>query len=212
MSYVLIKGGQSEVVVKKSRFIGEVFAVNNEEEAAGIVADMKKKYYDARHNCFAYSLDEGKVIKSSDDGEPSGTAGRPILDVITGADVSGALIVVTRYFGGTLLGCGPLSRTYMQSAKEALEDSTISLKMKGYQADIKLSYQMYGKFEYLASTLNINILNTEYKEDVVSTVLIPSENKDAFTKKLTDITGGATKLNLDNEVIYAINEGKVLYF
>ena len=120
----LLEGGTSEVVVKKSRFLGITFPVSTPEEAAEQIAGIRKKYYDARHNCYAYRLEGAE--KFSDDGEPSQTAGKPMLDVLAGAGLVGALVVVTRYFGGTLLGTGGLVRAYTEAAQEAVKNSKIT--------------------------------------------------------------------------------------
>ena len=126
------EGGTAEVVEKKSRFIATVFAVSTEEAALGHIEEMRKKYWDARHNCYAYVIGtKGEVQRFSDDGEPSQTAGKPMLDVLLGEEVRNVLVVVTRYFGGTLLGTGGLVRAYSKAAKDGLCNSTIITKFRG---------------------------------------------------------------------------------
>ena len=118
--YTIYRGGSGEVVEKKSRFIGEARAVSSEEEAAAFVEEIRKKYYDARHHCFAYVIGtDGKQMRAADDGEPQGTAGRPMLEVLTGKGLANAMVVVTRYFGGTVLGTGGLVRCYTAAAQAA---------------------------------------------------------------------------------------------
>ena len=133
----IYEGGTDEIVEKKSRFIAQVFPVETEEEVATILEQMKKKYWDARHNCYAFVLGEASQIsRCSDDGEPSGTAGRPILEVINGKELTNILIVVTRYFGGTLLGTGGLVRAYSQSAQAGIMASKVIRKEVGYRVSI----------------------------------------------------------------------------
>ena len=123
---ILYQGGTGEIVEKKSRFIANVFEIHSEEEALSHLAQVKKKYWDARHNCYAFVAgDRHQLQRCSDDGEPQGTAGRPMLDVLLKEEVHNALIVVTRYFGGTLLGTGGLVRAYQKAAQEGLLASTI---------------------------------------------------------------------------------------
>ena len=135
------KGGSAEIVEKKSRFIGEVFPVEHEEEAMQLLEQVKKKYWDARHHCWAYVISGDRVQERlSDDGEPSGTAGKPILEVIRGQQVGNLLVVVTRYFGGTLLGTGGLVRAYTEAAKQALAESVIITRITGYRLKIETDY------------------------------------------------------------------------
>ena len=132
------EGGKGEIVEKKSRFIGEVFPVETEEEAAEILGNIKKQYWDARHHCWAYVIGEEQVQERfSDDGEPGGTAGKPILEVIRGHGLKNVLVVVTRYFGGTLLGTGGLVRAYTQSAQAGIAASTLITKIDGYELKIE---------------------------------------------------------------------------
>ncbi|MBQ1328426.1 MAG: YigZ family protein, partial [Eubacterium sp.] len=133
----LLESGESEVIVKKSRFIGITYPVNTPEEAADFVNSIKKKYYDARHNCYAYVIGDNRdQIKFSDDGEPGGTAGKPMLDVLLGSGITNIAVVVTRYFGGTLLGTGGLVRAYSDAAKEAVQAS------KTYTVERKIRYKI----------------------------------------------------------------------
>ena len=153
MDYCTVyEGGTGEIVEKKSRFIAQVFPVETEEEAAVYLGDIKKQYWNARHHCWAYIIGEEQVQERfSDDGEPGGTAGKPILDVIRSHNLHNVLIVVTRYFGGTLLGTGGLVRAYTQSAQAGLAASTMITKIDGYKIKIKTDYSTLGKIQYLAA-------------------------------------------------------------
>ena len=139
--HILYKEGQGEVVEKKSRFIANIFPVNTEEEALERIGQIKKKHYDARHNCFAYVIGEkNEIMRCSDDGEPSGTAGRPMLEVLTGREVHNAVAIVTRYFGGTLLGTGGLVRAYTEAVQEGLEHCVVLACSTGFKLRIETDY------------------------------------------------------------------------
>ena len=154
---MIVQGADAEIVEKKSRFIGQIFPIHSEEEAQRIVNEIRKKHYDARHHCFAYVLGEkNEIERCSDDGEPSGTAGRPMLDLLVGAGVHDALAVVTRYFGGVLLGTGGLVRAYSAATKEALQKCDIREKEAGYRTTILADYVDFGKIQYLAANLGLS--------------------------------------------------------
>ena len=144
------QGGTGEVVEKKSRFIATVRPVNSEEEALQFIEEMKKKYWDARHNCSAYVIGERReFMRCSDDGEPQGTAGKPMLEVLLGEDLYNTAVVVTRYFGGTLLGTGGLVRAYSKAVQEGLADSRIITKKHGILTEVGTDYNSVGKLQYL---------------------------------------------------------------
>ena len=141
--YTLDNNSTAEIIEKRSKFIANAYHINNKEEAENKINELKKKYYDAKHNCFAFSIldDNGSIVeKCSDDGEPSGTAGAPILNVIKKNNLSNVLIVVTRYFGGILLGTGGLTRVYSAAASSAIEDGTIIKQERGIEALIEIDY------------------------------------------------------------------------
>ena len=143
-------GGEAEIIEKKSRFIATVKPVKSEEEAIAFIESLKKKYWNATHNCFAYVIGEHfQVQRCSDDGEPSGTAGKPMLDVLMGEEIHDTVVVVTRYFGGTLLGTGGLVRAYQSSTKAGLEASTVITKMHGHKTSIQTDYTGLGKIQYI---------------------------------------------------------------
>ena len=144
------EGGEGELIEKKSRFIATVIPAESEEEALAFIEAMKKKYWNATHNCSAYVIGEkGQLKRCSDDGEPSGTAGKPILEVIRGAGLHNIFVVVTRYFGGTLLGTGGLVRAYTESAREGISHSQIITKIYGFKLNLTTDYTGLGKIQYL---------------------------------------------------------------
>ena len=167
----------AEIVEKKSRFIANVFYIENVEEAEEKIKEIKKKYFDARHNCFAYRIaTESKIVERfSDDGEPSGTAGAPMLTVLAGNNLANILVVVTRYFGGTLLGAGGLIRAYTLSVKSALEKTNFEEKVKGLKVELQISYQDFEKFKYYCTVKNIKICKIEYFEYIKTKIELTKE-------------------------------------
>lgn len=173
-----------EIEEKRSRFIGSAFYVENEEEAERIIKDIKKKYYDARHNCFAYIINNGNATKRfSDDGEPSGTAGSPILNVLEKNELYNVLVIVTRYFGGILLGAGGLVRAYTEAAVKAIEKAEIVEQENGFELEIWISYQDMEKLKYYCDKNNINIIKWEYEENIGCTLEVTNAEKEII---LTD--------------------------
>ena len=157
-----------EIEEKRSRFIANIFYIDSVQNAEDFIRKTKKQYYDARHNCYAYIVKEEQIIKkSSDDGEPSGTAGSPILNVIEKNDLSNVLIVVTRYFGGILLGAGGLVRAYTEAATKVIESSKIVNQEEGYEVKVIISYQDLEKFKYYCNKNNIKIINIKYEESII---------------------------------------------
>lgn len=204
------RGGMGEVVEKKSRFIATVAAVSSRDEAEAFIASCKKKYWDARHNCSAYIIaDTVDILHSSDDGEPSGTAGKPMLEVLLNEGLRNVCVVVTRYFGGTLLGTGGLVRAYQAAVKEGIANSIIVEKHKGIKAQISADYNDVGKLQYLFASGGVEILESIYEQQVTMTVLVPLEQRKSVEKKVVDITNGKTMLQSAEEVFYAPVEGEV---
>lgn len=179
---ILEKTVSAEIVEKKSRFIANLFYTETSEEAERIIKDIKKKYYDAKHNCFAYLiLENNQVIKKfSDDGEPSGTAGAPMLEILEKKGLCNVVIIVTRYFGGILLGTGGLVRAYSDSLKKALNSANIVKKELGYEANVNLEYSNLEKFKYYCNKNNINIINCTYSNIVICKIEINEEEKSNF--------------------------------
>ena len=159
--YTIKNNIEAEIVEKKSKFIANLIKVESKEEAEEKIQEIKKKYYDARHNCVAYRvLEEGKVEeKASDDGEPSGTAGGPMLNILQKNNLSNVLIVVTRYFGGILLGTGGLVRAYSEALQKAIEECTLILKVSGIEMKLIVDYNNFEKFKYYCKNNNISIIS-----------------------------------------------------
>ena len=207
------KGGEGEIVEKKSRFIATVRPVKTEEEALAFIEEMKKKYWDARHNCYVYSVGKNReYTRCSDDGEPSGTAGRPMLDVILGEDIYNVAAVVTRYFGGVLLGTGGLVRAYSKSLQEGLAASTIIEKTYGISMEVITDYTGIGKIQYIAGEQKLPVLDSEYTDRVVLHLLVPSDQISYVEKTITEGTNGRAKMKKDKDLYYAVIDGEVEVF
>lgn len=192
---LLIKGAQAELVEKKSRFIATVRPVASEEEAAAFIDEMKKKYYDARHNCSAFVIgSRAELTRSSDDGEPSGTAGRPMLEVLLGSGIRNIAVVVTRYFGGTLLGTGGLVRAYSGAVKEALALCETARQRFGVKLRIRTDYNGVGKIQYLLASKGIGVTDTVYAADVEMTIIVPIGEYDRLCKEITETTSARAQL------------------
>lgn len=205
---ILVKPHTGEYEEKKSRFIAHISTVDSEEEAAVYIAEMKKKYWDARHNCYAYIIGgKNEIQRFSDDGEPGGTAGKPILDVLLGSGLHNVIIVVTRYFGGVLLGTGGLVRAYQKSSADALEKSTITEKMKGVEAEAVVDYTAVGKINYLISSMGIFRLDAAYGENVRFKLLIPEKMYDKFCESILEATSAKAIINKNATIYYGINDG-----
>ena len=165
--HTIYKGGNGEIVEKKSRFIAEVYPVTSEEEAMEILEQTRKQYWDARHHCWAYIIGRNPAAeRMSDDGEPAGTAGKPILEVIRGRELTNVLVIVTRYFGGIKLGAGGLTRAYSQAVADALKEANIVEKHLIDVYDVSLDYSFTKKFEHLLKVNDIDCINKEYDEQV----------------------------------------------
>lgn len=154
----------AEIIVKKSKFIATLYEANSKDEAEKILQDIRKKYFDAKHHCYAYIIE--KIEKCSDDGEPSGTAGAPLLALLKSANLTNVIIIVTRYFGGILLGTGGLVRAYTESAKNAIENAKIVYKDYGIQFEIEISYNNLKEILFICKNLDISIIKIEYQENV----------------------------------------------
>ena len=172
------RGKEGEIIEKKSRFIATVRLVETEEEALAFIEEMKKKYWNATHNCFAYVIGERReCVRCSDDGEPSGTAGAPMLEILEKQSIYNVVVIVTRYFGGILLGTGGLVRAYSDSLKEAIKKSTLVEQEPGYEAKIKLPYADFEKFKYYCNKNNINIINSEYSDFIICKIEVNDAEK-----------------------------------
>lgn len=205
------QGGVGEIIEKKSRFLATVSIIHSEEEAIAFIERMKKKYWDATHNCSAYVLGErNELMRCSDDGEPQGTAGRPMLDVLLGEKIHNVAVVVTRYFGGTLLGTGGLVRAYSKAVQAGLEASTIIERKYGMLLEVVTDYNGIGKLQYLFGQEKMPILDAEYTDIVTLKVLIPIHQADHICKAITEATSGRARMRKDEELYYAVLDGRVL--
>ena len=185
----------------------------SEEEAVAFIAEMKKKYWDARHNCSAFVIgDHHEVSRCSDDGEPAQTAGRPMLDVLLKEDVHNVAVVVTRYFGGTLLGTGGLVRAYQKATQEGLAASTIIDKLPGRKLTIGTDYTGLGKIQYIIGKENLTTIDTVYTDNVELIVMVPSEIQQKIEKDVTEATSGNARISWGDEVLYAIVEKNLKIF
>lgn len=213
ISLYVYKGGQGEITEKKSRFIATVRPVESEDEAVSFINETKKKYWDARHNCSAFVIGKRQELtRCSDDGEPAGTAGRPMLDVLLKENIHNAAVVVTRYFGGVLLGTGGLVRAYQQATKAGLSASEIIEKKDGAVLFIRTDYTGIGRLQYLFAQEKITVMDTAYEADVLVKGVIPENDKKRIEKTIIEQTNGTAKLEWGDEVTFAEYDGEVLLF
>ncbi len=175
---------KTEIVVKKSKFITNLIKISSKEEAEEKIKNIKKKYFDARHNCFSYRVleDENIIERFSDDGEPTGTAGKPMLNILQKNNLVNVLIVVTRYFGGILLGTGGLVRAYSHGLLKAIDENEIIQLVIGVEYEANLEYNNFEKFKYYCKNNNINIKDTIYKEKIVCKIELEEDIKDKLIK------------------------------
>lgn len=209
----IYEGGQGEIVEKKSRFLAEVRLVKSEEEALKFIEEKKKQYWDATHNCYAYVIGERKeLMRCSDDGEPQGTAGKPMLDVLLGEDLYNTAVVVTRYFGGTLLGTGGLVRAYSKAVQEGIKESRVITKYHGILTEIGIDYTGVGKLQYLFAKNQIPIIDSQYAEDVKMQILIPAKEEGMIKKAVTEATKARATVTDIKELYFAVSDGEYLLF
>lgn len=183
---------EEEIVEKKSRFIGTLFYVDSEEKAQEIIKNLKKQYYDARHNCFAYRVmtENGVVERFSDDGEPSGTAGGPMLNILAKNNLCNVLVVVTRYFGGILLGTGGLVRAYSDATTKVISSATIANETIGMEVEVEIEYTMLEMFKYYCKKNEINIVDTVYEDNIKCYIEVTNEE----LENLLDINDNNCKI------------------
>lgn len=192
---ILAECGVGEIEEKKSKFIANFRFVETEEQAMDFIEEMKKKYWDARHNCSAFIIGrKAELVRCSDDGEPSQTAGRPMLEVLMGAGLRNAAVVVTRYFGGTLLGTGGLVRAYTAAVQEGLKNSRIARMRYGVEIMVDTDYNGIGKLQYIMGKRGIPIRNTEYADTVKLWVLAPYEEAEGLEKEIIQATSAKAKI------------------
>lgn len=196
MYFTVLKEESFEYEEKKSIFIGYVKRCESEEDAKEYVGKIKNKHKDARHNCYAYVIGENMGIQRySDDGEPQGTAGIPIIDVIKKKNLTNVAVVVTRYFGGVLLGAGGLVRAYTKAASEAINTGEVVAKVLGRAIKLKISYDLLGKMQYFCSTNNFYIEDTQYSDNVEVELYIEEEKLEGFKQKVVEATNGKIEIS-----------------
>lgn len=207
---VVYKEGNGEIVEKKSRFIATVQPVESEAEAVAFINRIKKQYWDATHNCSAFTVGKNhELTRCSDDGEPAQTAGRPMLDVLLKENIHNAAVVVTRYFGGTLLGTGGLVRAYQKAVQEGLAGAVVIEKQAGQMLSIDTDYTGLGKIQYLLGQHKIAVQDTEYTQKAVVHAVVPCEKKELVVKAITEGTSATAKLDWGAAVEYAVIAGEV---
>ncbi len=204
---VLLEGGQGEYEEKKSRFIATLRKCESEAEALSFIEETKKKYWDARHNCYAYCLgDRGELTRCSDDGEPGGTAGRPMLEVLLGEGIRNAAVVVTRYFGGVLLGTGGLVRAYTRAVQEGLRHCTLGRMRPGVELLVTTDYNGIGKILYLLKNAGIEPVSSEYTDRVTLRLVLPEPGAEAVKGSMVEATGGKVKFEKIKELYFVDKE------
>lgn len=209
----VLRGGEGEIVEKKSRFIATVIPIKDEQEAIAFIESMKKKYWNATHNCYAYVLGERfEIQRFSDDGEPGGTAGKPMLDVLLGEEIHNTAVVVTRYFGGTLLGTGGLVRAYSKATQEGLACSTIITKIYGYKLKITTDYTGLGKIQYILGQRKVPILDSVYTDKVELEILLPEDDVENLQEALVEATNGQVEIQIGQACYFAQVDGKMELF
>lgn len=208
---IVYEGGEGELVEKKSRFIASIRPVQTEEEVLAFIGEIRKQYWDARHHCSAFTIGENcEIARCSDDGEPAQTAGRPMLDVLLGRELHNVCAVVTRYFGGTLLGTGGLVRAYGGAVQEGLKNCVILEKCLARRWKITTDYSGLGKVQYILSEAELPVLESDYGENVALTVLIPADQAGEAEKKLIEGTNGRCAIEKQDEIYYGLEGGRVI--
>lgn len=207
---ICLEGGFAQITEKKSRFLAHTFPIRTEAEAYLLMEGVRKQYWDAKHHCYALICGEGGMIRRcSDDGEPAKTAGVPMLDVLLAGHLRDICVVVTRYFGGVLLGTGGLVRAYQAAAIAGLEASKILLKQKGVLMRLTTDYEIFGKLRYMTEQEKIGIRNLEYTENIILEVVMGEEKKEGFLKKLSELSAGRLAPEECREIFYAEDGGQI---
>ena len=197
--FVPTGASETELVEKRSRFLGRVWPVESEEEARARIEEIRKKHYDARHHCWCYRIREGGVERYSDDGEPQGTAGQPMLNVFQRQEVWNVCCIVTRYFGGVLLGAGGLVRAYTQGAVVALKAAQVVEMLPSCQYLCEVAYPLWDKVQYALKSLPVQLLSSEFTTAVGFTLLIRQTDAQSVLDTLTRVTDGRIETLLEEE-------------
>ena len=190
---------EAEFTEKRSRFIGHVWRVSSEAEARALIDGTKKQHYDARHNCWCYRLREPGTERYSDDGEPQGTAGQPMLNVFQREEIDNVCCVVTRYFGGVLLGAGGLTRAYSRAAKDALDAAGISVVRRWVEVSQTIPYSFFERLKVEVEMQGGLLGHVEYASDITASALLPEQAVDAFSLRLTELTAGQVRPQVTGE-------------
>ena len=208
---LLMAPAEGEYEAKRSRFLARAVPVRSEEEAAAVLAARRKEHYAARHHCYAYVLGpRHEITRFSDDGEPSGTAGKPILEALLASGLHDALLVVTRYFGGTLLGTGGLVRAYAAAARDALDKAQGGLLHHGARWHILCSYNDLSRVEHLLEALSLPLGEEEFGADVSREVYLEPQDEERFLSGLMDATAGRAIAEKETELFYLVKEGRAV--
>lgn len=197
---IIMKGGAAEYAVQRSRFIADTAAVKDEKTAQAFLQEIKKKYYDARHHCYGWILEGGRRKKSGDDGEPSGTAGAPILAALERQGITDGLIVVTRYFGGIKLGTGGLTRAYAHAAAQGLAASTLAELQTLRRVAVTVAYPLFSPLENWLQKNEIRVADKSYAENVTLTLYLTPDATETVKKAVADLTAGQACLKDQGEI------------
>ena len=207
------RGGEATIEEKKSRFIAHISPVADEKEAAEFINGIKKKYWDARHNCSAFIIGNNRnIMRSSDDGEPSGTAGKPMLEVLLGENLTDVAAVVTRYFGGILLGTGGLIRAYTRAVKEALAECALIEKKQGIMVTLSGDYTLEGFLRRFIKDHSLPLMSCVYSEGVELDTVIELSLVDDCIDEIIKNTDGRARIHKADEISYALADGEVILY
>lgn len=199
--YVISRNGYGEVTVKKSKFIANAFPIENESDAAAHIEAVRKQYRDARHNCYAFVAGEyDEVQRSSDDKEPSGTAGRPMLELIQSKNLHKCLVVVTRYFGGVLLGTGGLVRAYTAAAQAGIANAGVQERIKGSRICFSVDYASLARLQHIAGQMNLVLDDVQYTDKIHAEILADNQACNEFIEKLVESTAGKAVYSIEKDI------------
>ena len=202
--YIPTSDSETEFTEKRSRFIGHVAHVTTEEQARDFITAMKKRYHDARHNCWCYILRQEGIVRYSDDGEPQGTAGQPMLNVFQRQGITDVVCVVTRYFGGILLGAGGLVRAYSKSAKDAMDAAGVSVVRRWVSMDIPCDYSRFARLQQETESAQGIVTEVVYGADVTLKVLLPEEGAQAYLQRISDLSAGSVHPVVTGEALRSV--------
>lgn len=210
---ILYRAGRGGITEKKSRFIAEIRPADTEEQALAFIEEVRKTHWDAGHHCFAYLIGrQNQIVRAGDDGEPAQTAGKPMLDVLAGRELHNVCAVVTRYFGGTLLGKGGLVRAYSQAVQEALKDCVILEKQPGFRLEVDTDYNSVGKIRYITAQMGITELESKYTDRASFIYMVPMEELSALKSRITEATAGRAGLRQSDAVYYGFVGKELVLF